>query len=331
MPNDPVIHIGFHKTGTSWFQQAVYPRVTSHGLADRDLVRATFMGGDAFTFDARNARQILEQSSAGKPVLICEEDLSGILHIGAASTYIAKVVATRLRDAFPEANVIIFIRAQPDAAASWYVQYVREGGTASPRRYFFPDEYLFPGRNMPFKISRFDFSQLDFSGLVREYDLLFGRDRVHVFTYEELAADPRSVLARLRQIGLDFAPDEVPVERVNASFRKGLMPVARATALFTARSVVNKSTILHLPFWFRGRLHVLNFLDSIPLFGRRVQAADLLDGPTRAWIAARFWRGNQWLQERLGMDLERLGYPVRAVESEPTPPRRARWLRWTRK
>lgn len=327
----PVIHIGFHKTGTSWFQQAVYPLVTSHALVDRDLVRSTFMGGDAFDFDPDQARNALEQLSSGKPVLICEEDLSGVLHIGAASTFIARVVAERLRDSFPDAEIVIFIRAQAEAAASWYGQYVREGGTASPRRYFFPDEYLFPGRNMPFKIARFDFSQLDFAGLVQHYDELFGRERVHVFAYERLAADPSEVLVRLRELGLDFPVEQVPTARVNAAYRKGILPLARFTGLFTSRSVVNKRTIIHLPFWFRARLNLLELLDSIPLMGRRIQADDVIDEGTRRWIAARFWRGNQWLQQRMGVNLGDLGYTVEAPDEKISEPRRARWFRWTRK
>lgn len=330
MRRNPVIHIGFHKTGTSWFQAALYPLVTSHRLADRDLVRSTFMGGDAFHFDARHARQILEQGSEGRPILICEEDLSGTLHIGAASTYIAKVLAGRLCDTFPDAQIVIFVRAQPDAAASWYAQYVREGGTASPRRYFFPDEYLFPGKNMPFKLARFDFSQLDFLGLIEEYDRLCGRDRVHVFAYEELVSDPSRILARLREIGLDF-PEDVPMTRVNAAYRKRLMPIARATALFTGRSVVNKRTILHLPFWFKARLHLLNLLDRSRLLGERIQAADVLDAKTNAWISAYFSASNRSLQKRMGIDLQSLGYPLVAPEGDPVKPHRARWIRWTRK
>lgn len=330
MRRNPLIHIGFHKTGTSWFQQALYPLVTSHSLVDRDLVRSTFMGGDAFRFDAAEAREALQGTSSGKPVLICEEDLSGILHIGAASTYIAKIMAGRLHDSFPEAVIVIFVRSQFDAAASWYAQYVREGGTASPKRYFFPDEYLFPGRNMPFKIARFNFSQLDFAGLIKEYDRLFGRDRVHVFAYEELTSDPCRVLERLRRIGLDF-PAEVPMTRVNAAYRKRLLPFARATALFTARSVENKRTVLHLPFWFKGRLRLLNLLDRIPLLGRRIQASDVLDGATSKWIAAYFCGGNQWLQERMGMDLGSLGYPLEPPKTPPIAPQRAHWIRWTRK
>lgn len=330
MRRNPVIHIGFHKTGTSWFQSELYPLVSSHRLADRDLVRSTFMGGDAFHFDALKARQSLEESAAGLPLLICEEDLSGTLHIGAASTYIAKVLAGRLHESFPDAQIVIFVRAQPDAAASWYAQYVREGGTASPRRYFFPDEFLFPGRNMPFKIARFDFSQLDFLGLIEEYDRLFGRERVHVFAYEELASDPSRVLAGLRSIGLDF-PEELPMTRVNAAYRKRLILFARATALFTGRSVVNKRTILHLPFWFKGRLRLLNLLDRSRLFGARIQAADVLDEETKAWISYRFSPSNQSLQERMGIDLRPFGYPLAPTENDPGQPRRPRWIRWTRK
>ena len=330
MRRNPVIHIGFHKTGTSWFQSALYPLVTSHRLADRDLVRSTFMGGDAFDFDALKARAVLEESSGGKPVLICEEDLSGTLHIGAASTYVAKVLAGRLRESFADAHIVIFVRAQGDAAASWYAQYVREGGTASPRRYFFPDEYLFPGRNMPFKIARFDFSQLDFFGLIEEYDRLFGRAQVHVFAYEELASDPSRVLSGLRDIGLDF-PDELPMTRVNAAYRKRLVLLARASALFTGRSVVNKRTIFHLPFWFKGRLRLLNFLDRSPLFGARIQAADVLDAETKAWISHRFSASNRSLQERMGIDLRAFGYPLDPAGNDPGPPRRPRWIRWTRK
>lgn len=331
MKHDPVIHIGFHKTGTSWFQQAVYPLVTSHHLVDRDLVRSTFMGGDAFAFDPAEARLRIDQVCGGRPCLICEEDLSGILHIGAVSTYVARSVAERLHETFPNAQVIIFVRAQYEAAASWYVQYVREGGTASPRRYFFPDQYLFPGRNMPFKLSRFDFSQLDYSGLVQEYDRLFGSDRVHVFAYEELALDPASILGRLKSIGLQFPEGRVVTSRVNAALRRGLIPLARATGLFTARSVVNKRTLVHLPFWFRGRLTLLNFLDSIPLFGPRANARNILDRQTRAWIAARFGSSNQWLEERIGIDLGALGYPVEPQRETADEPSRSPLLSWTRK
>lgn len=73
----PIVHIGFHKTATSWFQQSVYPLVTSHRMIDRDLIRATFVDGDAFSFDPAAARTALGMDAAGLPLLLCEEKLSG--------------------------------------------------------------------------------------------------------------------------------------------------------------------------------------------------------------------------------------------------------------
>jgi hypothetical protein len=328
----PVVHIGFHKTATSWFQAFIYPNVASHRMIDRNLVRSIFMDSDAFDFDPKVARARLELYRDLTPPLICEEELSGVLHIGAASTYIAKEVASRLHATLPDAQIVIFVRAQADAAASWYMQYLKEGGTASARRYFFPDEYLFPGRLMRFKTARFDFSQLDYSGLVAAYDALFGRDRVQVFTYEDLGRDRDAVLADMqRRLGFDLGGKDLPAERVNTSLRRGLAPIARAFNLFTGRQVANKRTLIHVPFWFRARLELLEWLDAVPLFGPRSTASSVLDGATRRWIDQRFARSNRWLAERTGRNLAALGYGV-ADEEQPVPqPRRAALMRWARK
>lgn len=327
----PVVHIGFHKTATSWFQTAVYPRATSHRLVDRELVRSIFMDSDAFHFDPAEARRRLQLDSHALPPLICEEDLSGVLHIGAASTYIAKEVASRIHATMPDADIVIFVREQVDAAASWYLQYLKEGGTASARRYLFPDEYLYPGRLMLFKTARFNFAQLDYSGLIATYDELFGRDRVHVFPYEDLREDSAALLGRMqKQLGLALAGEKVSGKRVNAAYRRGLIPVARVMNHFTGRQVANKRVLFHLPFWFRARFELLDKLNAVPLFGRRPAAKDLLDAGSRDWIAQRFASSNAWLAERMGRDLAAFGYTV-GEPSQSAPPERTRLLRWSRK
>lgn len=327
----PIVHIGFHKTATSWFQANVYPQVTSHRPVARELVRSTFMDSDAFSFSPADARRRLDLDSDLPPPLICEEELSGVLHIGAASTYIAKEVARRVHATMPEAQIVIFVREQLDAAVSWYLQYVKEGGTASARRYLFPDEYLFPGRLMLFKTARFSFAQLDYSGLIRAYDELFGSERVHVFAYEELKRDARGVLGLMAQrLDLDLPADGASIGRVNPAYRRGLVPIARAMNHFTGRQVANKRTLLHLPFWFRARFEILERLNSLSLFGRRPAAQALLGPTERQWIREHFASSNAWLADRMGCDLGALGYCVEQVH--PTKqPRRSRWSRWTRK
>jgi hypothetical protein len=326
----PIVHVGFHKTATSWFQTAVYPRTTTHRLVDRDLVRSIFVNSDAFHFDSGDARLRLELDGDPRPPLICEEELSGVLHIGAASSYIAKEVAARVHATMPDAEIVIFVREQADAAASWYLQYVKEGGTASARRYLFPDEYLYPGRLMLFKMARFDFAQLDYSGLIEAYDRLFGRERVHVYAYEDLKTDSAELLERMQQeLRFSVANADLCSDRVNAAYRRGVLPIARVMNHFTGRQVANKRTLLHLPFWFRARWFMLERLNSLPVFGGRPNPAALLNARERAWIADRFAAPNAWLASRMSRDLASVGYSIGEQTPAP-PPQRNRLIRWSR-
>ena len=328
----PIVHIGFHKTATSWFQTRVYPKVTSHRIVDRDLIRSLFVDGDAFRFDAMRARRLLQVDDEPAPPLLCEEELSGILHIGTASTYIAKEVANRLYATLPEAKIVIFVRAQVEAASSWYIQYLREGGTASVRRYLFPDEYVFPGRLMQFKTARFDFSQLEYRGLIETYDRLFGPENVLVLPYEDVVRNPLAVVSVLQQrLVFELSSGDIPVGAVNPSFRKGLIPIARALNLFSARGVANKRTLIHLPYARRATKFILERLNRIPIFGPKSRATSLIDGATRRWIGQHFADSNRWLEERLGRRLDVLGYTVEPPSEPARKPARSRLIRWSRK
>jgi hypothetical protein len=328
----PIVHIGFHKTATSWFQTRVYPKVVSHRLVDRDLVRRLFVDGDAFNFDPVRARQLLNADAASMPPLICEEELSGVLHIGTASTYIAKEEANRLHATLPEAKIVIFIRSQVEAAASWYVQYLREGGTASVHRYLFPDEYVFPGRLMQFKTARFDFAELDYKGLIATYDRLFGAENVYVLPYEDLLCDPWAIVCQLqRSLEFELSPGNISTGAVNSSLRIGLIPIARVLNLFSARGVANKRTLIHLPYARRATRSLLEQLNRIPIFGPRSRAASLIGSATSQWIRQHFAASNRWLEKRLQRPLDVLHYGVNSVSPPVREPSRCRLTRWARK
>ena len=324
----PVVHIGLHKTATSWFQARFYPRLTSHRPIDRVLVRTVMLGGTAWDFDPVAARAALGFDEPGPPPLICDEDLSGVLHNGGIlATFLARAVADRLHAVAPEAQVVVFVREQAAMCAALYSQYLREGGTGSARRYFFPEEYRHLTKARPFKTPRFDFSQLDALGLIRHYDGLFGRENVHVFAYEAFARDRDRFLAAYRaRLGLEGPAPDGAGGRVNAAYRRGLMPVARVLNLFTARSVADKRVLVHVPFWYPLRKRILARLDRLPVFGRPPSSERLLGAATVAWIRGRFAGMNRALSERMGADLAAFGY---AIEDGPPVerPRRPAWLR----
>ena len=54
MPIDPrpIVHIGHHKTGTTWFQKKFYPRVSGYRFIPRELVRMTLLAESPLAFAA---------------------------------------------------------------------------------------------------------------------------------------------------------------------------------------------------------------------------------------------------------------------------------------
>ncbi|MEA3064356.1 MAG: hypothetical protein QOJ27_795 [Sphingomonadales bacterium] len=122
----PVVHIGYHKTATKWFQKQFYPRVENAELVPRETVREAFLEPTALHFDPDRARAML--NGAGPGPILCEEGLSGYLHNGGLAGCLSKDVAYRIRGVFPEARIVIFIKSQPAVVAGSYEQYVRGGG-----------------------------------------------------------------------------------------------------------------------------------------------------------------------------------------------------------
>ena len=98
----------------------------------------------------------------------------------------------------------------------------------------------------------------------------------------------------------------------------------------TRRSVADKSTLLHIPYWYPARKLILRGLNRSPLFGRVPSAERLLGASTVRWIRQRFAAGNRALQERLGVDLDALGYATGPVERQVERPARSPLLQWTR-
>ena len=133
----PIIHIGYHKTATSWFQKSFYRLVGNAVYLDRKRVRYAFMNTTAFMFDPDKVKENLRVN--GRPIL-CEENLCGHYDNGGLLEALSKDMAYRLHAVYPDGQIIIFIRNQIDMIRATYLQYVRTGGTRSLRRFLFPYE-----------------------------------------------------------------------------------------------------------------------------------------------------------------------------------------------
>lgn len=322
----PIVHIGYAKTATTWFQKSFYPRVQSHSYVARDVVRTALIEPNALSFDGNVARQLL--ATGGRPAIICEEGLVGYLHNGGVAGMVTRAFAERIRTALPEAQIVIFLRAQPSIIAAAYQQYVRGGGTHGPHRFLFPHDYLIGSNAETYKQPRFDIDHFFYSRLTDLYDSLFGRENVHVFLMEAFQRDRAAFLrAYAGQLGIDVDFDTLSMEPRLPTYGVALTHVARFLNLFTARSVLDKDPILHIPGWYRVRRYLLEGLNRARLFGSKPSSARLLGEATVTWLNGYFAEDNRRLAER-GLPVADFGYPLTSAEAALDRPRARRWRKW---
>jgi hypothetical protein len=289
----PIVHIGYHKTATTWFQRSVYPHATSHRWIPRARVQAAFLDPTGMAFNPDKARSLLMEGDDGRPLLLCEENLSGYIHNGGLHGFLPPAVAERIREVLPDANIVIFVRSHVSMIAACYAQYVRGGGTHGVHRYLFPSLYLRGAYAQPFKVPRFSFDHFEYDRLVARYDALFGPENVHVYPFEDLR-DQQAMLARLEaDLHLRLDRDRIGFDRPNASWSPSLLPAARFLNHFTARTVADKDHVVHLPGFYVVRAGLLGALSRIIGRGR---ARPLLGATLERWIEARFAASNARLR-----------------------------------
>lgn len=128
----PLIHIGYHKTATTWLQRSVFvSRDAGFALAgsSRDLP-SYFANIHSFAFDPTAARdkfgpRVERAEEEGLVPALSAERLSGDPHRGG---FDGKLVADRLAETFPEARVLVVFREQGSMLYSLYKQYMKRGG-----------------------------------------------------------------------------------------------------------------------------------------------------------------------------------------------------------
>jgi|GEM_PF-1244463 len=224
-PPGVVLHIGLHKTGTRFVQRRILRPLDGHRLqvnpsplwsAIRNAVR--YPDDAAARGIARDAVQAWRHSRDPRTLVLSEPHISGDMY-GNHHDHLAN---TRLmRELFPEARIIYFVRNQTDWLQSAYRQQLVKGGSVPMHVFlnhyegaFRPrlDRWTYGARTVEALNQRF----LD---IYKGYAEAFGPERVYLFRQEDLNTRPERVRARLAEalgvIGL--APD-TDTRRENRSY-----------------------------------------------------------------------------------------------------------------
>lgn len=300
----PIVHIGYHKTATTWFQNHVWPNIKSHDFIPRHTAQKALLAPPGMHFDIDQARMVLETGARQRPVIISEENFSGYIHNGGMHGLIGPETARRIHALLPNAQIVVFIRNQVDIVRASYCQYVSGGGTYSLSRYLDTHGSARGALNRPYKVPAFEWEHFEFDRLIAFYDLLFGPENVHVYPYEELA-QPADLLRKMgRDLSIEFPADLKMAQGVNRSLSAMALRVLRFVNLFTRQSVANKRCIIDLPGG-QGLRHAAKWL----LKGVGSQPFQL-NRSLCEQITQRYAASNTRLNETRHLRLQDLGYPV---------------------
>lgn len=305
MPSPSLIHIGLHKTGTSWLQDALSRR---HGqelafCPPSDLVRRALILPSVPAFDPAQAREmlqpVLDTGYPDLPLMISDEALGGRpFH----SALVRETVIARIRAVFPDAQIMITIREQSAVIHSLYGQYVRFGFGSNLAQFLAE-----PGADSSHR-PVLDRGYYDYDALAEYLATQMPDDQLWIVPMEWMLGDSAAFLAALgARLGTQITPDAARAETV-------VNPAWAPPALWVARQA-NKLRPQDSR-WLnprRGFFHPNSLASRID---RLIPAArnKALHKAARAFVKDQlgdyYAASNSRLARRIGLDLGALGYPV---------------------
>ena len=298
----PLLHIGYHKTGTTWLQRHVFgdPKSGFSQMGGAQRLIAV----NAFDFRPRRIRnqmkrRIGQAQAQGLVPVLSSERLSGEPHFGG---YDSETIADRLAAVFPNARVLVVVREQTSMFLSIYKEYIRRGGAASLRQYLATprDGYWLP---------QFRFAFLEYHRLIGYYQDLFGAESVMVLPYELLQAQPWTFLGQIGEFaGVPAAqPQGRPVNVSLSAFALGLK--RHANRYFVFDGPVNPAPPFDFPASNEMLEEICRTLDG------KLPAA-VRDRHEHRWrrlaerkVSTRYAHSNAVTAGLTGLDLRAFGYP----------------------
>lgn len=313
-----LIHIGFHKTGSTWLQNHLFHSDSSSFISLSSNTNGPSSLAEKFIYDddgyllnsfdsnkeklkeALNSIQYLAPNNKNNAYYtISHERLSGNPH---SSGFDASIIGRRLYDVFPKAKILIVIREQRSWLLSNYFQYLAMGGTHSLSKYL----------NIKYDGKRPGFSpgHLQYHHLISFYYHTFGKDNVLVLPYELFDSDKGGFIKQL-EVFLDHKIVIDEADYSNYSNKKGnhfinywmrfLNKFFRSSSLNNYSGFKNR-TLHVLSYGFKELLGLIvpNFINTL--------TKRSLSRKIEKWSGDRFKESNKITNDLISSDLIKYGY-----------------------
>ncbi|MFO1129224.1 MAG: hypothetical protein U1E66_12420 [Rhodospirillales bacterium] len=316
-----LFHIGYHKTASTFIQSKLF-QSEPHGfvrLSERfRLINKHFIASNSFhRLSAEIVSRIGDEAAAAaaenKTLVVSHERLSGY---PASGGFDSRLVADRIRSAFPAARVLIVIREQKSFIRSMYSQYITDGGDLSLLGFLYP-----PEPHMC-RVPWWSFDYAMYDRLISYYQTLFGQDHVCVLPFEMFHRSLSQFIDTIIAFsGRDPSTmPSIPADVVNLRRPLLMQTATRLANRFVFRSQLSPHGLVEAR---RGKSPVEMLR---PLFDpladsfieRRMERR--LKTQVEEAVGQRYAESNRITSDLIGIDLATFGYPcadARNAEQAP--------------
>jgi len=291
-----LIHIGYPKTATTWLQDIFFPKILNYHFVSWREANRLIYNSSCFAYNSERIRDEFFKNK-GANLLVSSEFFSTAINSGFNYGYFSYGISHKLKETFPDATIIIFIRRQQSLIPSAYQQYIKNGGTYSFRRWFYSGEV-------------FSFEHLIYSKLIEHYIKLFGSNQVKVFLYEDFKMNNRKFMEKFcQEFGFVVDWDSISYTPTNRGLRRFCMPLLKMVNHFYKKPVGRKRFICHIPGMTTVGRGVIKYLNPMPVFGRYLNEDDFLSKKDLEYIKNFYSQHNRELTRYFDKQvLEIFGY-----------------------
>jgi hypothetical protein len=290
--SNELIHIGFPRTGTTWFQQKYFPNVENYLLIDRKIIQDTLIHPSSFNYQAQN---FVGSIPVNENIIISEEMITGRIRGGSVNHLFLKENIFRLKASFPKAQYVIFLRNQASLIFSLYKLYIEKGGNFSFKKFLYPE-------NRMQELNLFSADFLNYETTLKFLEKEVGKENIHVFLYEEFKSDPKNFLIEFnKRLSLRVNLNTVEFSFVNSAMPNSAIQIKRFMNRFTRYGIPFKHYYFHLPGVYGIRISSKKQDKRIPVKYRKHMNALIAD----------YKSSNTRVMNRFNLpDIEKFEYPL---------------------
>jgi len=295
-----IIHIGYLKTATSWFTDFFYPYVKNANVSYSDNI-----------FYDINVHSPFLNIVHDKPLpakelhIIIAHKFVGIENFKWNHGVYRQFFIQQLKQNYPDAKIVIFIRNQVDFLASVYSSYLTHGGTYTFKE-LFKQGKLGDG-------TMFAFEYIDYYKLIKLYQEAFGENNVHVFVFEEFMKNNMAFLSSFKNMfNLDINLQQLNYDRYNETLRIGLARFIKISNYFIQKGVQPKKNYFNMPFLFKWMTKKnIIAINRFRIWGRKLNKEEVLGVELIEFMKDYYKESNQKLIDELGIkSIADYNYPL---------------------